>query len=103
MVGEWHWGGYSQETTNFLSTDTIRVWILKRELWHRLENKPERAYRASVSFVSALRWGFRECVRGSGGCSGCFLVYLCGLLFYIFLEGVQPGRSTLQEQVLASG
>jgi hypothetical protein len=30
-------------------------------------------------------------------------VDLCGLLFYIFLEGVQPGWSTLQERLLASG
>ena len=86
-----------------LKAGTIRVWIIKGELWHRLENKPERANRASVSFVSALRWGFHEYVRGPFGCSGCFVVYLCGLLFYIFLEGVQPGWSTLQEQLLAAG
>ena len=77
------------------------MWIIKGELWYRLENKPERA--TGPLSVLSVRWGFHEYVRGPFGCSGCFVVYLCGLLFYIYLEGVQPGWSTLQEQLLASG
>jgi hypothetical protein len=87
-------------------TGTIRVWKLKKELWHRLENKAERAHRGSVSFFSALHWGFHECVHGPGECSSCFLVYLCGLLFYFFLrasdQGGLPFKSgySLQDKIL---
>jgi len=72
-------------------TGTIRVWILKRELWHRLENKPERAYRASGSFVSALRWGLRGFDRRLGGCSGSLLMRLYDLPFHMLLKASNRG------------
>src|SRR5215204_4405362 len=53
MVGEWRCGGCLLEATYFIriryasDMDTE-----KRELWDRLENEPERAYRAFESFLS---------------------------------------------------
>ena len=37
---------------NSSETSTIRAWIFRRELWDRLENEPERAYRAFEGFLS---------------------------------------------------
>src|SRR5215208_5653585 len=53
MVGKWRCDGYFWKRRISSETGTIQVMdIQKRELWDRLENEPERAYRAFECFLS---------------------------------------------------
>jgi hypothetical protein len=52
MVGKWKCDGYFWKRRISSETGTIQdMDIQKRELWHRLENEPERAYRAFECFL----------------------------------------------------
>jgi hypothetical protein len=53
MVGKWPRDGYFWKRRISSETGTIQdMDIQKKELWDRLENEPERAYRAFESFLS---------------------------------------------------
>src|SRR5215208_953852 len=53
MVGKWRCDGYFWKRRISSETGTIQVMdIQKKELWDRLENEPERAYRAFECFLS---------------------------------------------------
>jgi hypothetical protein len=70
MVGEWCRGGYFWKRRISSETGTIQdMDIQKKELWDRLENEPERAYRAFECFLSlpsverTLLGAYRQHVR----------------------------------------
>jgi hypothetical protein len=53
VVGKWRCGGFFKGQRISSETGTIQdMDIQKKELWERLENEPERAYRAFECFLS---------------------------------------------------
>jgi hypothetical protein len=53
VVGEWHYGGFKQGATYFFRNRyDSEMDIRRKEVWDRLDNEPERAYRAFESFLS---------------------------------------------------
>src|SRR5215208_1278986 len=53
MVGKWHRGGSFRGRRISFETGTIQIMDIENmEVWDRLENEPERAYRAFESFFA---------------------------------------------------